>query len=162
MKKIFPILLVVAVFSVMIMTCSAAYIPYSVVTVDNLVETSSTRSGITVPKNKWDLSEDGTYTGTFEYSANVYGNYLLKTTTGTINATVTSESSGPYFVTEHKIELIKKKMLGTTSVAEKSIARDGTSDVSFTNLSKDQYIYFVAFSKAADTITLTGSFSVTE
>lgn len=165
MKKIvFSLFIVIASFVALTITCSAAYLPYTVLETDNLVE-SAGRSGITTPSKKWDLSESNYY-GSFEYSANVYGNYLLSTSTGTINFSITTstqEAATYGSITIHRISLVKKGFLGsTTSIQEVDIDRDGTTRDSFPNLTKNSYIYFAALSKATDGAVLSGTFTLSE
>lgn len=162
-KMVSMILLIVTIFAVMTITCSAANTPYT--TVDVLVEQSSARSGQTVPSDEWDLST-GKYYGTFEYSANVYGNYLLKTSTGTINGSFTSSvaDEGLYGdIQTHTASIIQKKLLGTSSVGSATINRNGYSTVSFPGLTSNKFIYFIGLSKASsDGETLKGTFVLSE
>lgn len=168
MKKVFMSFSLVMVFAFSLVAGAVAYQPYEEiasedVVSDNLIEVDH-RAGVTVPKEVCDLSKK-TYNGQFTYKVLVYGNYLLKTSNGTIKATVNSkvkQFGGNSLSNIQNLELIKKMTFGTTNVGTKSIAREGKSTVNFTNLEKNKGIYFLALSKANDDTTLTGTISATQ
>ena len=93
MRKLALMLTLVMAFGLATVAGATAYQPYDLdaaPVVDLMDEGAQTRAGINVPKDVIDLSTN-IYSGDFTYEVLIYANYLLKTPTGKINATVSSK-----------------------------------------------------------------------
>lgn len=166
MKRFATLLVCLMVLSLSTIVGAAAYQPYEEMEVefDDVLVESPGRAGVTIPEIVWDLSLNACK-GQFTYSANVYGNYLLKTSTGGIGVVVNSsiKQQGNYEdLNEQTLKLLKKTTFGSSGVSSKKISRTGQSTATFTGLEKNKGIYFIALTKAHDNAVLTGSFTATE
>ncbi|MCI8810282.1 MAG: hypothetical protein HFF84_09175 [Oscillibacter sp.] len=163
MKKIIAMmLLVAALFSLASFAGASAYVPYTLVPADVLTDQQGlAREGTTIPGARWNLAASD-YTGKFNYSATVYGNYLLSTSTGKIFVTTDSSASRTVSVTTQTLTLMKVLTNGAGRVSTRDVPREGVSTVPFVGLEEDSYVYFLALSKIRDGVTLTGEFVASE
>ena len=167
MRKLALMLTLVMDFGLATVAGATAYQPYDLdaaPVVDLMDEGAQTRAGIDVPKDVIDLSTN-IYSGDFTYEVLIYANYLLKTPTGKINATVSSkvkQAGGNNLSNIQHVALIKKNTFGTQGVDRKEIKRTGTSTVQFSGLEKNKGIYFLSLSKATDGTVLTGTIRATK
>lgn len=106
----------------------------------------------------WNL-DAGTYNGSFDFSANVYSNVCLTTTTGQMKVYISSKQSDTMPTKTFSVKLYDRS--NKSLVSSFTATRNGGTAHTFTGLKSDKK-YYLRLQKNNDEITLTGSFTVDE
>ena len=106
----------------------------------------------------WDLKV-GPYNFSHNFDSNLYSNSMLKTSTGSIKFTITSEASEYYAPnTVFYFELWRD----STRIGRVTCKRDGTTTGAFNKLDKTKLYWFKLSKFSNDGIWLSGTGSVTQ